>query len=140
MLLFQRRLPHCPLYVDDAGLAVKNPNDIDELLNSLRAKGFEMTHESSFADEFLGIKFVEDKDTGAITLTQKGLINEIIEATGMDNCNPNWVPAANKEGLDIDPDGEPMDESWSMKSIVGMLLYLSTNSRPDIAFAVSQVG
>jgi hypothetical protein len=126
------------LYVDDAGLAVKDPADIDTLLANLRAKGFEMTRESSF-EEFLGIKFTKDDETGTITLTQKGLINKIIEATGMENCNPNWVPAA-KEGLGMDPDGEPMDEEWNMKSIVGMLLYLSTNSRPDIAFAVSQVG
>jgi hypothetical protein len=40
------------LYVNDAGLAVKNPNDVDKLLNNLQAKGFEMTRESSFA-EFL---------------------------------------------------------------------------------------
>lgn len=56
----------------------------------------------------------------------------------MENCNPNWVPAA-KEALGIDPEGEPMEEDWSYPSVVGMLLYLSTNTRPDIAFAVSQV-
>jgi hypothetical protein len=39
----------------------------------------------------------------------------------------------------MDPDGELMTEEWSYPSIVGMLLYLSTNTRPDIAFAVSQV-
>jgi len=94
----------------NAGLAVKNPIDIDELLVNLRAKGFEMTRESTFA-EFLGIKFIKNETTGAITLTQKGLINRIIEATGMENCNPNWVPAA-REGLGIDPNGEPMNESW----------------------------
>jgi hypothetical protein len=32
-----------------------------------------------------------------------------------------------------------MHEEWSYPSIVGMLLYLTTNTRPDIAFAVSQV-
>jgi hypothetical protein len=32
-----------------------------------------------------------------------------------------------------------MEESWSYRSKVGMLLYLCTNTRPDIDFAVSQV-
>ena len=32
-----------------------------------------------------------------------------------------------------------MKEEWSYRQICGMLLYLSTNTRPDITFAVSQV-
>ncbi|KAI2506515.1 hypothetical protein MHU86_7925 [Fragilaria crotonensis] len=56
----------------------------------------------------------------------------------MSDSNYNWTPAA-QAALGIDPDGSPMTETWSYRSIVGMLLYLSTNTRPDIAFAVSQV-
>jgi hypothetical protein len=37
----------------------------------------------------------------------------------------------------MDPDGELMTEEWSYPLVVGMLLYLSTNTRPDIAFTVS---
>jgi hypothetical protein len=32
-----------------------------------------------------------------------------------------------------------MSEDWSYHSVLGILLYLSTNTRCDIAFAVSQV-
>ena len=71
-------------------------------------------------------------------LTQPGLINCILEATGMEDCRPNAVPAAPKP-LGTDPEGEPMQEKWNYWSVVGMLLYLSTNTRPDIALAVSQV-
>jgi hypothetical protein len=55
----------------------------------------------------------------------------------MENCYPNWVPAA-KEALSIDPEGKPREEDWSYPSIIRML-YLWTSTRPDIAFAVSQV-
>jgi hypothetical protein len=125
------------LYVDDTGIAVPTIELINEVINGLKAKGFKLTKEGSFS-EFLRIKFEEDTSAGSITMTQTGLIKKIITTTKMGNCNPNWVPAT-KEALGIDPKGEPMEEEWSYPSIIGMLLYLSTNTRPDIAFAVSQV-
>jgi hypothetical protein len=102
-----------------------------------KPKDITLTKEGFFS-EFLDIKFSENKDAGTITSTQKGLIKKIISATNMENCNPNWTPAATS-ALGMDPDGELMTEEWSYPSIVGMLLYLSTNTRPDIAFVVSQV-
>jgi hypothetical protein len=125
------------LYVDDAGIAAPMVELINTFVDGLKAKGFELTKEGSFS-EFLGIKFEEDTSAGSITMTQTGLIKKIIATTKMENCNPNWVPA-DKEALRIDPEGKPMEEDWSYLSIVGMLLYFSTNTRPDIAFAVSQV-
>ena len=125
------------LYCDDTGIAAKNEKIVNDLIQRLRDQGFELTQEGTFS-EFLGIKYEEDKSSGTIHLTQKGLIDKIINATGMEDCNPNWTPAT-KAALAMDPEGEPMNEHWSYPSIVGMLLYLSTNTRPDISFAVSQV-
>ena len=125
------------LYVDDAGIAAPNIEIVDEFVKSLKAKGFELTKEGSFS-EFLGIKFDEDSKAGTITMTQTGLIKKVIATTNMEDCNPNWTPAA-RDALGIDPEGESMQETWSYPSVVGMLLYLSTNTRPDITFAVSQV-
>jgi hypothetical protein len=125
------------IYVDDLGIAFSNQRDLDELFANLDAKGFSFTKEGTFTD-FLGINFVKDPKNGTLTLTQKGLIQKIQEATGMKMSNSNWTPAG-QAALGIDPDGPPMQESWSYRSVVGMLLYLSTNTRPDIAFAVSQV-
>jgi hypothetical protein len=125
------------LYVDDDGIAAPEAKYIDEFITCLETKGFTLTKEGTFS-EFLGIMFSENKDAGTITLTQKGIIKKIISATNMENCNPNWTPAATS-ALGMDPDGELMTEEWSYPSSVGMLLYLSTNTRPDIGFAVSQV-
>ncbi|KAI2491580.1 hypothetical protein MHU86_22985 [Fragilaria crotonensis] len=125
------------LYVDDLGIAYSNKKDLDKLFQDLTDLGLEFTREGTFTD-FLGIKFVKDEVSNTVTLTQKGLIQKIIKATGLQDCNPNHTPAM-QACLGIDPDGEPMDEFWNYRSIVGMLLYLSTNTRPDITFAVSQV-
>jgi hypothetical protein len=135
-LLFKRDLMVI-VYVDDVGLSAPNMRIIDEFIAELENRGFVLTREGTFS-EFLGIKFEEDKAAGTITLTQKGLIKKVIAAAGLEDSNPNWTPAATK-ALGIDPDGKPMAESWNYPSIVGMLLYLSTNTRPDISFAVSQV-
>lgn len=123
------------LWVDDAGIASKDPTAIDKLIRDLRELGFELTQEESFS-EFLGIQYNERAD-GSIELTQKGLIKKILQATNMEDCKPNWTPAT--APLGTNPDEPPMHESWNYLSIVGMLLYLATNTRPDIAFAVSQV-
>jgi Reverse transcriptase (RNA-dependent DNA polymerase) len=125
------------IYVDDVGIAYSNQNDLDGLFDTLTKKGFTFTKEGTF-EAFLGIKFERDPEKGTLTLTQKGLIQKIKEATGMGDGNCNWTPAS-QVALGIDPDGPAMQETWSYRSIVGMLLYLSTNTRPDISFAVSQV-
>ena len=123
------------LYVDDAGIGAKSKAAVDELVQQLKDKGFELTQEGSFS-EFLGIDFVARHD-GSIVLTQTGLIDKVLAASGLEDCKPNLMPAL-AQALGSDPDGLPMDESWNYLSILGMLLYLSTNTRPDIAFAVSQ--
>ena len=81
----------------------------------------------------LNIKYNKDKETGTINLSQPFLIRKIIHATRLQEGNPNWTPTS-VEALGMDPDGEPMQEEWNYRSIVGMLLYLSTNTRPDISF------
>ena len=123
-------------YVDDCGIGAPSQEIIDKFVKGLRSKGLALTQEGSFS-EFLGIKF-DKKPDGTFELTQKGLIQKILKAANMTDCNPNSLPAA-MTPLETDEDGEPMQESWNYRAIAGMLLYLSTNTRPDISFAVSQI-
>ena len=46
--------------------------------------------------------------------------------------------SADIKQLGKDENGPPRKEHWSYPSIIGMMLYLTSNSRPDIAFAVNQ--
>ena len=123
-------------YVDDCGISSTSQENIDKFIASLRKEGLVLTQEESFS-EFLGIEF-EVRPDGTHVMTQRGLIKKVLSAARMEDCNPNSTPAS-QTPLGADKDGEPMDETWSYRAIVGMLLYLSGNTRPDIAFAVSQV-
>ena len=124
-------------FVDDLAIAVKDPDETKKFVSKMKELGFDLTMDDSLTS-FLGIKF-ERRNDGSFNMTQPALIDKIIEATGLENCNRNFTPAAPNQTLGKDPDGEPMSESWSYPSVCGMLLYLSTNTRPDIAFAVSQI-
>ena len=71
-------------------------------------------------------------------MTQPGLIKKVIESTGMELFNANKTPTS-QTALGSDPQGPPIKEAWTYSSVLGMLLYLSMNTRADIAFEVSQV-
>jgi hypothetical protein len=55
----------------------------------------------------------------------------------MTDCEAKSTPAATAP-LGSDPNGRSFKEDWDYASVVGMLLYLSSNSRPDCQFAVHQ--
>ena len=53
----------------------------------------------------------------------------------MEDCKPNLTPA-NIELLGPSLESPVLKETWEYGSIIGMLMYLANNSRPDIAHAV----
>ena len=85
---------------------------------------------------FLGIQFkcISGRE---IEMQQIGLIERVLKATGLQDCYPDKMPASQKP-LGTDKDGLEFAEQWSYSSVVGMLLYLAANSRPEIAYAVHQ--
>lgn len=86
---------------------------------------------------FLGVEVVRKDNTGEITLIQEGLTDKIFKTTGMGEANQKHTPAE-ASPLGTNSEGDTMEDDWSYPSVIGMLLYLSSNSRPDIQFAVHQ--
>lgn len=84
---------------------------------------------------FLGIS-IKKTDKG-VELTQSGLIDRIVTALGLDDAN-HKLSAAPKKPLGRDLTGSTFSQDFNYASVVGMMMYLCNNSRPDIAFAVSQ--
>ena len=107
--------------------------------NSIAQVGVDLEEEDDAAG-FLGVKLTKDGDVGQIMMTQEGLTDRIIEALGLDTemSKPSGTPCL-KAPLAKDLNGDPVSGNFSYSSVVGMLLYLSGHSRPDIAYSVSQV-
>ena len=88
--------------------------------------------------ECLGIG-MEHRDDGSVCMTQEGLIEKIIATAEMQGFKLNKTPAL-PAAPGSDAEDEPWDEKhWDCTSVVGMPLHVSNNTRPDIAFEVSQV-
>ena len=48
-------------------------------------------------------------------------------------------PASSSQLLDDNPDGQPRQQTWHYRSVVGCLSYLQAMIRPDLTMAVQQV-
>lgn len=126
-------------YVDDCLFFAKDNSKIDAVIAKL-GKKLKMTIEGSNEDTvyaFLGVDVMTDKERGTITLRQTGLIDKILKTCNMENCNTKATPC-NVEPLGTDANGKRCEAEWDYASVVGMLMYLCSNSRPDIQFAVHQ--
>jgi hypothetical protein len=81
---------------------------------------------------FLGLQIKQAKEGTFVHETKYR--KDILKKFKMDDSKPLSTPISTTTTLDIDKDGEPVDqkEYWSM---IGSLLYL-TATRPDIQFSV----
>ena len=70
-------------------------------------------------------------------MTQAGLTKKVLALTGMTESKP-IEPPANNQPFGTNADGKPLEETWSYPQVIGMLLYLAANTRPDIQFAIHQ--
>ena len=136
------------LYVDDACIFGISKELIYEFVQSLKRPdpkdrnkypysdgGFDFTTEDSI-EKFLGVEVSKHGNT--ITLRQPLLIDRIIEAVGFDNTPVYSKPTPSTGNLCKDEDGQERKDLWSYRSVIGMLNYLASTTRPDIMMAVHQ--
>lgn len=114
---------------------------IEKFINKLKGLGYGLTCEEG--DEttpfaFLGVSILPDPVTKMLKLTQKGFILKVLAATGMSDYNTRGSPALSVP-LETDAHGPNREDQWqSHASLIGMLMYLSSNAHPEIQFAIHQ--
>jgi len=121
------------VYVDDLIVAGESLAGVAAIKSGISAR-FDVRDMGEVKD-FIGMKVMRDKASKKLTLSNPGHIMNLLQAFGMDTCTPSKTAMAsgfklNKTGENLLPEGNRYAE------LVGSLLYLSTTTRPDIAFAV----
>jgi hypothetical protein len=76
---------------------------------------------------------------GTIKISQKRYIESILKRQGMENANPVVMPMDPNIKLEPNPDGNEDSQSNAYAKLLGELQFLANATRPDIAFATSQL-
>jgi hypothetical protein len=137
--LFMKGGTMCVVYVDDTIFAGADVSIIEEETRKLGVSDTEQRHTFQLRNEgevgaFLGIQ-ISKTGANTFTLTQTGLIAKTLATANMSDCNGVDTPTG-PSPVGSDKDGPTFSEPWKYRTVIGMLMFLSANTRPDIAYAV----
>lgn len=121
-------------YVDDLLLLGEDEEDLRKLKSQLVVKL--PANDLGKATDFLGIKIRQEQDY--IGLGQKKQIMSLVEELGLSESRETNLPC----DLSIDlstAENEVADPSFPYRRVVGVLLYIATHTRPDIALVTSML-
>jgi hypothetical protein len=91
-------------------------------------------------NQFLGMHIDRDRARRVLTIRSTKHIDEMLDRFGMTDAKPAATPLPPKAVLRVcNDENERLSVKCPFRAIVGSLLYVSTWTRPDISFAVSQV-
>ena len=125
------------VYVDDIILAAKSDERLAEVKKYL-TDCFEV-RDMGELHHFLGMKIVQFCETGDVWIGQPAYAGSILQKFSMDAAKGADTPVdANVKLMKAVDSDESVDQEL-YQSAVGSLLYLSVATRPDIAYAVSNV-
>ena len=122
------------VYVDDLIFWSKDTLAINDSAMQLRELGMDLEQKDDTAG-FLGVTLERDSETGLLEMKQTGLIKRIIKALGLDDGAKGKFTPSESKPLVKDVNGDLASGAFSYSSVVGMLLYLSGHTRPDISCA-----
>jgi hypothetical protein len=133
----------CAVHVDDF-LSIASSKEENERFKSQMKLVWSIS-DLGEAKHCVGIAIQRDKPKRAVYLSQKALIDKIIQQFGQQNSHPVSTPMdAGLKLRPVDKSTLPQLEAERLtrtpyRSLVGCLIYLAVGTRPDISYAVQQL-
>ena len=125
------------VHIDDIVLAGKSEKRMTEVKQAL-AKQFQVKDMGEL-HYFLGVNAVQDSNTGEVCIGQPAYAANLVQKFGMEHAKAVNTPVdVSMKLVKASAEDECIDQKC-YQSAVGSLLYLSTATRPDITYAVSNV-
>ncbi|KAE9312992.1 hypothetical protein PR003_g19619 [Phytophthora rubi] len=87
--------------------------------------------------EYLGVEV--QQNAKEVFISQRKYAKEILTKYGYDSANKCGNPMETKARLVPAGDDESVDSSYDYRGALGMLMYLATCTRPDLAYALGQL-
>ncbi len=125
------------VYVDDIVLGGRSEAKMNAVKKEL-SQEFEMKDLGPL-HHFLGVKVVQDPLAGMIWIGQPSYTEKILHKFGMHDSKPVRTPVNPDIKLVPSESSEDVYNQQTYQAVVVSLLYLSTKTTPDIAYAVSSV-
>ncbi len=125
------------VYVDDFVFAFKSQGKLKKFQRSLCAR-FDVKILGKLRHS-LGLKVCQDETSGDVWLGQSGYVNDVLVKFGMQDAKSVVSPVDTSTKLVSVTDEDVLFDQRMYRSAIGKLLYLSTSTRPDIAFAIGNV-
>ena len=119
------------IYVDD-GVIVGKRHAVQAALAAI-AGAFDIK-DIGEVSYFLGLQLQRDRQQGTIWLGQPKYARDTLDRFGMTACKPVCSPMEANARLNRSEESAVIDAPYA--EAVGSLLYLTVNTRPDLAFAV----
>ncbi len=123
------------IYVDDI-LVVSSSNQLRDNTMKLLNEKFNAKIIGP-AMWILSLHIVQSHD--GICVDQGAYIESLLSGYGMESCNSAHTPMATSSSLQSDKNLSDKDHALC-RSVVGALMYVATCTRPDISFAVGELG
>ena len=125
------------VWVDNLLLFTSDSNLMENMKLKLKSV-FEITDLGELA-KIVGIEIERDCAKKMIRISQKQLIEGILQNEGLENAHPVAILMDPSIQLQLS-EGESEDKSNSYVSVIGSLMYLAVATRPDITYTIFRLG